>query len=213
MKRAHLLISTLLVLAACSQAPSSPTADSPAAPTPTLTLTPASINVNAGNPAVSFSANVQNSGETVTWTYSGPGSVTPAGTGASYTPPKKVTTTESGTLTATLGSTGVSATAPIVIYPANVTPPAEPPPTTPNPPSNPPANPPSNPDPPTIPPTDPNPPATPPNDPNPPAEPPATPDPTIAIAEVSPVTLGNDGKASASLDASTKNAPGDATYQ
>ena len=193
MKRAHLLVSTLMVLAACSQAPSSPTADSPTASTPTLTLTLASVNVNAGNPAVSFSANVQNSSETITWTYSGPGSVTPVGIAASYTPPKKVTTTESGTLTATLGSTGVSATAPIVIYPANVTPPAEPPPTTPNPPSNPPANPPSNP--------------------NPPAEPPATPDPTVTIAEVSPVTLGNDGKANANLNASTKNAPGDATYQ
>ena len=217
MKRAHLLVSTLLVLAACSQAPSSPTANSPTASTPTLTLTPASVNVNAGNPAVSFSANVQNSSETVTWTYSGPGSVAPSGMAASYTPPKKVTTTESGTLTATLGSTGVSATAPIVIYPANVTPPAEPPPTTSNPPSNPPANPPSNPpsnpDPPATPPNDPNPPTTPPNDPNPPAEPPATPDPTVTIAEVSPVTLGNDGKANANLNASAKNAPGDATYQ
>ena len=213
MKRAHLLVSTLLVLAACSQAPSSPTANSPTASTPTLALTPASVNVNAGNPAMFFSANVQNSGETVTWTYSGPGSVAPSGMAASYTPPKKVTATESGTLTATLGSTGISATAPIVIYPANVTPPAEPPPTTPNPPSNPPANPPSNPNPPATPPADPNPPATPPNDPNPPAEPPATPDPTVTIAEVSPVTLGNDGKASASLDASISNAPSDATYQ
>ena len=216
MKRAHLLVSTLLVLAACSQAPSSPTANSPTASTPTLTLTPASVNVNAGNPAVSFSANVQNSSETVTWTYSGPGSVAPSGMAASYTPPKKVTTTESGTLTATLGSTGISATAPIVIYPANVTPPAEPPPTTPNPPSNPPANPPSNP--PTTPPTDPNPPATPPTDPNPPAEPPATPDPTVTIAKVEPVTLGLDefsetGKVSIDLDASVKDTPEGTIYQ
>ena len=242
MKRFSLLLFTIVTLVACSQS-QPPTASTPSTLTPTLTLTPASVNINAGNPAVSFNANVQNSSEPVTWTYSGPGSVTPAGTGASYTPPTKVKTTESGTLTATLGSTGITATAPIVIYPANVTPPAEPPPTTPNPPSNPPANPPSNPpsnpnppttpptdpnppitpptdpNPPTTPPTDPNPPSTPPTDPNPPAEPPATPpDPTVTIANVEPVTLAlgfnaYDSTASVDLDASTKNAPANATYQ
>ncbi len=197
MKRSSLVLFALVALAGCSQS-QPPTASTPSAPTPTLTLTPASINVNAGNPNVSFSANVQNSSETVTWIYSGPGSVTPSGSlAASYTPPKKVKVTESGSLTATLGSTGVTATAPIVIYPANVTPPAAPPPTNPNPPSNPPANPPSNPNPPTTP----------------PSNPPATPDPTVTIAPVSPLAIGADGTASANLNASTKNAPEDATYQ
>lgn len=197
MKRPSFLLA-LVTLAACSGV-QSPTTDPPAPLPPTLTLTPASINVNAGNPAVSFTASVQNSTETVIWTYAGPGSVIPAGgLAASYTPPEKVETTQSGSLTATLGSTGVTATAPIVIYPANVTPPAEPPPT-PDPPANP--DPPSNPDPPASP----DPPANP--------DPPATPDPTVTIAEVALLTLGDDGTASADLDASTSNAPGDATYE
>ena len=146
MKRSVLLVA-LVTLAACSYQP--PTTSTPSTLTPTLTLTPASVNVNAGNPAVFFSANVRNSTETVIWTYSGPGKVTPSGMGASYTPPTKIKATEGGTLTATLGSTGVTATAPIVIYPANVTPPAEPPPTKPNPPTTPPTdpNPPTKPDP------------------------------------------------------------------
>ena len=51
MKRSVLLVA-LVTLAACSYQP--PTTSTPSTLTPTLTLTPASVNVNAGNPAVFF---------------------------------------------------------------------------------------------------------------------------------------------------------------
>ena len=147
--------------------------DPPSVQAPTLTLTPASVNVNAGGSPVTFTATVQNSSEAVTWVYSGPGSIVlESGATTMFTPPERVTSTQSGSLTATLGSTGVSATAPVMIYPATVTPPTEPPPTNP-PPTNPP----------------------------PPAK------LTVSIAALEPVTLGMDGTATSTLNASTKNAP------
>ena len=166
-------------------------ADPPA--TPTLTLTPASVNVNAGGTPVTFTATVQNSSETVTWLYSGPGSITPeSGPTTTFTPPESVTGTQSGNLTAALGNTGVSATAPVIIYPAEVTPPTEPPPTEPPPTEPPPTNPPPTNPPPTEPP---------------PTNPPPTAKLEVSIAAAQPVNLGMDGTATVTLNATTKNAP------
>jgi hypothetical protein len=162
--------------------------------TPSLILTPPSLSVNAGDAATTFVATVQNSTETVTWSYSGPGSITPSsGSTTSYTPPTSIDSTQSGSLTAVLGSTGVSATAPIVVYPADVDPtdatdasdPTDP--TDPSDPSDPSdSSDPTNPEPPAM---------------------------TVTIAEVAPVELGADGTATVSLNASANNAPGSTTYK
>lgn len=171
--KAHLLVTlgSLLILAGCQTQGTGPT-DPPPPASPTLTLSPASININAGGAAVIFSALVQNSSESVTWTLSGPGSVTPmSGSSTTYTPSEDVDSAMGASLTATLGTTGATVTAPIAIYPASVTPPEEPPP-----------SPPSNPPPPTDPPpTDPPPTDPPPTDP-PPGETDTTP-PTVASIE------------------------------
>lgn len=183
-------VSVLLLLGAC-QLPSS----DPPAQTPSLTITPASININAGDAPATFVAAVQNSTEAVTWVYTGPGSITPsAGPVTTYTPPESVDSVQSGSLTATLGATGVTAVAPIAIYPADVTPP-------PDPPDPPDPGPDPDPDP------DPGPDPGPDPDPDPPA------DLSVSIANVDPVTLGEGGTASVNLNASTSNAPGGTTYQ
>lgn len=143
----------LLLLAGCQGGPTSTNPNQPPPSTgPSLTLVPTSINISAGDPAVTFSALVQNSSETVTWTLSGPGSVTPlSGPNTLYTPPESVGSAQGASLTATFGTTGATATAPIAIYPESVTPPAEPPPAPP--PTDPPTNPPPPTDPDTTPPT------------------------------------------------------------
>ena len=188
-----LLILVLALLAGCqsgspgpSPVPSNPTA-------PTVTLTPASVNVNAGGTPVTFVATVQNSTEAITWVYSGTGTISSAsGPATSYTPPASVDSTLSETLTAVLGTTGVSATAPIAVYPAEETPPTEPPPA--------------------PPPTEPNPPTTPEPPTNP--EPPTMPDMTVTISDVKPVMIGAEGVAGVILNATTNNAPSeDTTYQ
>lgn len=193
MFRPNLLVTlvSLLILAGCQTQGTGPT-DPPPSASPTLVLSPASININAGDAPATFSAIVQNSSESVTWTFSGPGSVTLfSGPMTTYTPPEDVGSVQSGSLTATLGTTGVSATAAIVIYPADVTPPSEPPP----------PDPPTNPDPP----TDPDPPSNP--------DPPTTPDMTVTIANVDPITVGKGGTVTVSLSASTSNAPSGTTYE
>ncbi len=150
-------------------------ADLPSVPASTLTLTPALVN--AGGAPMTFTATVQNSSEAVTWLYSGPGSIAPkGGLTTTFTPPENVTSTQSGSLTARLGNTSVTATAPIIIYPANVTPLTDPPPTDP-----------------------------------PPINTPPTAKLKVSIATVEPVTLGMDGTATVTLDASTKNTPDDDT--
>jgi len=178
--KAHLLVISvaLLTLAGCQTQDAGP--DDPGDPppaSPTLALSPASVNVNAGGAPVTFSALVQNSSETVTWTLSGPGSVTPAsGPTTTYTPPESVDSAESASLTATLGTTGVTAVAPIAIYPADVTPPPDP------------LDPPDPPDPP-----DPDPPDPPPGNPPPGNPPPGNPDttpPTVVSLEPPPGATG-----------------------
>lgn len=164
-RKAGLLV-PLLLLTACP----SPSTDPPPSASPILTLFPEVMNVNAGEIATTFTATVQNSSETVGWTLAGPGTITPtSGSSTSYTPPESIDSTESATLTATLGNTGVTANALITVYPASVMPPPDPPPTTP-PPTDPPTNPPpTNPPPPDPPPTDPPPTDPPPTNPPPPS--------------------------------------------
>lgn len=145
MKRKHLLAVTLLIaLSACQTQSPAPPAGTPPNPVPSLTISPSSMNVNAGDAAITFSVAVQNSSESVTWTLSGPGTVSPtSGSSTAYTPPEGVDSTQSATLTATLGTTGASATSPIAIYAASVKPPSEPP--EPVPPTTPPMTPPTTP--------------------------------------------------------------------
>ena len=84
----------LLAVVACQASPN-PTPTNPTVPT--LTLNPASVNVNAGDAPVTLSATVQNSTETVTWAFSGPGSITPSsGPSTTYTPPASVQSVQSG---------------------------------------------------------------------------------------------------------------------
>lgn len=119
----------LLLLAGCQGSPTPTNPNPPPTSTgPSLTLSPASININAGAAAITFSALVQNSSESVTWTLSGPGTVNqPKGSRTRYIPPENVESAQSASLTATLGTTGIAATAIIAIYPASVTPPPNPP--------------------------------------------------------------------------------------
>lgn len=122
----------LLLLAACQSGPSSLPTNPTNPSTPILTLTPASINVNAGGAPITFVATVQNSAETVTWVYSGVGSITPTtGPVTSYVPPSSVNEVQNEAIKAVLGTTGVSATAVIAVYPSDEMPPSEPPPTDP----------------------------------------------------------------------------------
>ena len=190
--KVNYLIPTLLLLAACQTQPPSPT-DPPGL---TLSLTPTSININAGGEAVTFSALVQNSSEAVSWSLSGPGSVTPAsGSSTLYTPPESIDSAQGASLTATLGTTGATATAPIAIYPASVIPPDEPPPAPP--PSNPPTNPPPPPDPPTNPP---------------PSNPPGGGADDLGVEINGPSPRPAVVNAATSLQASVENAVGTVTY-
>jgi hypothetical protein len=188
--RRYLISLVLLTLAACQTTDTIPGNPTPTPIPPNLTLTPTSININAGDDLVVFSALVQNSSEAVTWTLTGSGSINPSGgSSVSYTPPASVDSAQGASLTATLGTTGATATAPIAIYPADVTPPEQPPPAPP--PSNPPPT-----DTPTDPPTDPDP----------------TPAFDVTIADVNPVELEN-GEVGVTLNAITEDAPaGTVTY-
>jgi hypothetical protein len=128
LRKVKYLSSLLFFLAAC-QTQTVPTGPPPSG-APSLTLSPHAINVNAGEAPTTFSATVQNSSEPVSWTLVGPGNIAPtSGSSTRYTPPVAINGTQSATLTATLGTTGVTASARITVYPASVTPPPDPPPT------------------------------------------------------------------------------------
>lgn len=173
----------LVFTAACGTQTADPAPNHPPAAAPTLSVSPGSSNVSAGGAAITFSATVQNSAETVSWAYTGPGSIAPpSGPATSYTPPASVTGVTSGSLSATLGGTGETVTVPIAIYPASATPPVDPPPVDP-------------------PPVDP-----PPVDP-PPVDPPPAETFSVTIAAVEPVSLDADGAAAVNLFATTRNAP------
>ncbi|MDQ3398995.1 MAG: Ig-like domain-containing protein, partial [Deinococcota bacterium] len=80
-------------------------------------------------PAVSFTATMVGAQGTVTWTLSGPGSVTPeSGISTSYTPPASVDASQTATLTAALADPALSAEVTITINPVgtdvDTTPPA-----------------------------------------------------------------------------------------
>lgn len=131
---------SLILLTACLH-----DQDPPPAAQATLNLSPNSLSAAAGDTPTTFRAVVENSSDTVTWSLSGPGSLSaPSSTTTVYTPPGSVDgDVQYAVLTATLGRTGVSADAAITI--------TEPPP----------AEPPTDPEPPTTPPTDPDPPTPP----------------------------------------------------
>ena len=77
---------------------------------PSLSVSPNAITVTAGGTAVSFTATLSNATGTVSWTLTGPGSLTPStGTTTSYTPPAAVASATTATLTASAaGLTGNS---------------------------------------------------------------------------------------------------------
>lgn len=95
----------LLIVIACGGGSSTPT------PTPSLSISPTASTVTVGGAAVSFTANLSNSTETINWSLSGPGSIPASATGStvSYTPPTSGGAA-SATLTATAGSVSASAT-------------------------------------------------------------------------------------------------------
>jgi hypothetical protein len=68
---------------------------------PSLSVSPSTTTVIAGGTAVSFTATLSNATGTVSWTLTGPGSITPStGTTTSYTPPAAVASATTATLTA-----------------------------------------------------------------------------------------------------------------
>jgi hypothetical protein len=68
---------------------------------PSLSVSPSTTTVIAGGTAVSFTATLSNATGTVSWTLTGPGSITPlTGTNTSYTPPAAVASATTATLTA-----------------------------------------------------------------------------------------------------------------
>ena len=77
---------------------------------PSLSASPSTTTVIAGGTAVSFTATLSNATGTVSWTLTGPGSITPStGTTTSYTPPAAVGSATTATLTASAaGLTGSS---------------------------------------------------------------------------------------------------------
>ncbi len=120
----RLVLATLLPLALLTACGTSPSPTTPSTPTtPTLSISPTTLSLNAGDAPATFSAVVQNSSETITWVYSGPGTVSPTtGPATSFTPPASISSVQSGNLTAYLGSSGVQAVAAITVYPADQTP-------------------------------------------------------------------------------------------
>ncbi len=100
----YITLALLLFLAACATT-------NPVTPTPTLSVSPPSATVTVGGAAVSFSATLTNSSDTIVWSLdSGPGINLPdTGPTTSYTPPASGGAA-TATLTATAGSLTASAT-------------------------------------------------------------------------------------------------------
>jgi hypothetical protein len=81
-------------------------------PAATVTVTPSSATVTAGDQPMVFTATVSNPEAIVTWSLAGDGSLSvSAGPAVTYTPPASVTAVETATLTATLAG----ASAPVII--------------------------------------------------------------------------------------------------
>jgi predicted secreted protein len=88
-------------------------------PTPTITVSPISVSVKAGDSTQSFTAAVQNSSNSVNWSLNpnvGTLSNT-TGTSVNYTPPTTITQNTSVTLTATIAGTSIADAATIAITP------------------------------------------------------------------------------------------------
>jgi hypothetical protein len=87
-----------------------------------LTVSPSTLTVPAGLTSTLFTATLTGSSNAISWSLSGPGSITSTtGTTTSYTPPNSVTATANATLTATAGA-GLTANVPITItVPAPIT--------------------------------------------------------------------------------------------
>jgi len=105
-------LAAIFFLSACDGKSSSPSV--------TLTIAPSTQSVTAGGAAVSFTATLAGSSDTVAWSLTGPGSIAPSqGTMTSYTPPATAASATTATLTASAG--GQTATATINIAPNVVT--------------------------------------------------------------------------------------------
>ncbi|RIH90939.1 hypothetical protein Mterra_00017 [Calidithermus terrae] len=90
----------LLLLVAC-----------PGGGAPKLTVSPKTQTVVAGGAPVNFTATLTGASGTITWSLSGPGSIsTTTGAGTTYTPPASVASPQTATLTATSGSLSDNAT-------------------------------------------------------------------------------------------------------
>jgi Protein of unknown function (DUF1565) len=89
---------------------------------PTISITPTTAILNAGDPAKTFIANVEKSNAPVQWTLSGEGSLSSeSGLTTNYTPPASVSSLSQATLTATLENTSISASATITLQSATQT--------------------------------------------------------------------------------------------
>lgn len=91
----------LLVIGACSQ-----TSEPEPEPNPSLSVTPATATVTAGGAAQTFTATLQDSSETITWSLDPAVGTIDATSGATttYTPPATLAATTTVTLTATAGT-------------------------------------------------------------------------------------------------------------
>jgi len=84
---------------------------------PSLAVSPTARTVLAGSAATTFTATLSDSSDPITWSLTGPGTISPAtGAATSYTPPATATATATATLTATAG--GLTASATITVNPA-----------------------------------------------------------------------------------------------
>lgn len=85
---------------------------------PSIELSPTSAKLRAGDPAQTFTATVRNSSASVSWSLSGPGSLSAtSGTSTQYTPPATLSGPASATLRASLSGTGKTAQADIALSP------------------------------------------------------------------------------------------------
>ena len=81
------------------------------AQTPTLQLSPRNFDKVVGTGPTTITAAVTNSTAAVTWTLTGPGTLSATtGNQITYTPPASATSGTTATVKATLGTTGVSDT-------------------------------------------------------------------------------------------------------
>lgn len=97
----------------------------PSAPPPSLSLTPDSSTVSAGSAAITLTATTASTSEEVQWKLSGPGSISSAsGSSIQYTPPtaSTISSQTTATITASLPTAGLNASATITINPAPIKP-------------------------------------------------------------------------------------------